>query len=245
MNRTCTLFIVLVLLAAGTAVSQQQFESDVITAAGGDITMTFLGHGSIMFVQAGKTIYVDPVLRYADFNQFPKADLILVTHEHGDHLDSIAIEMLRKPTTSIILTQACVRYVSGGQVMSNGDNRTVQGIGIEAVPAYNVVHKRSREIPFHPKGVGNGYVLTIGGVRIYVAGDTEDIPEMARINRLDYAFLPMNVPYTMTPEMVASAVRKLNPKVLYPYHFGNTDTAKLLDLLKNDKNTEVRIRNLR
>jgi len=245
MNRTCVLLVVLVSLAAGRAAGQQQFESDVVTATGGDITMTFLGHGSVMLAQAGKTIYIDPVCRYADFNQLPKADLILVTHEHGDHLDSIAIEMLRKPETSILLTQACLRYVPGGQVVANGDNRTVQGIGIEAVPAYNIVHKRSREIPFHPKGVGNGYVLTIGGVRIYFAGDTENIPEMARINRIDYAFLPMNVPYTMTPEMVVAAARRINPKVLYPYHFGNTDTDKLLDLMKNDKNTEVRIRSLK
>lgn len=245
MNRMCALLLVLIALAACIAVGQQQFQSDVITAAGGDITMTFLGHASVMLAQAGKTIYIDPVCRYADFNQLPKADLILITHEHGDHLDSIAIEMIRKPTTSILLTQPCLRYVPGGEVMRNGDNRTVQGIGIEAVPAYNMVHKRSREIPFHPKGVGNGYVLTIGGIRIYFAGDTEDIPEMARINRIDYAFLPMNVPYTMTPAMVAAAVKKLNPKVLYPYHFGNTDTSILLDLLKNDKNTEVRIRNLK
>lgn len=245
MNRTCALLLVLVILAASISLGQQQFQSDVITAAGGDITMTFLGHGSVMLAQAGKTIYIDPVGRYADFSQLPKADLILVTHEHGDHLDSIAIAMIRKPSTSILLTQACLPLVPGGQVMGNGDNRTVQGIGIEAVPAYNIVHKRSREIPFHPKGVGNGYVLTIGGLRIYFAGDTEDIPEMSRINRLDYAFLPMNVPYTMTPEMVVAAVRRLNPKVLYPYHFGNTDTAKLLDLMKNDRNTEVRIRNLK
>lgn len=245
MYRLVLSLLLLVTTATFLAVGQQQFESDVITAAGGDITMTFLGHGSVMLAQAGKTIYVDPVCRYADFNQLPKADIILVTHEHGDHLDSIAIEMLRKPTTSILLTQACLPFVPGGDVIGNDANRTVQGIGIEAVPAYNIVHKRSGERPFHPKGVGNGYVLTIGGVRIYFAGDTEDIPEMARINRIDYAFLPMNVPYTMTPAMVVAAARRINPKVLYPYHFGNTDTAILLDLMKNDRNTEVRIRNLK
>ena len=226
-------------------VNPSLYQSDQITAAGGNITMTFLGHASVMLAQAGKTIYVDPVCRFADFTQLPKADLILITHEHGDHLDSIAIEMIRKPTTSILLTQACLRYVPGGQVIRNDENRTVQGIGIEAVPAYNVVQKRSKEIPYHPKGVGNGYVLTIGGVRIYFAGDTEDIPEMAKINRIDFAFLPMNVPYTMTPAMVAAAIKKLKPTVVYPYHFGNTNTAILLDLLKNDKNTEVRIRSLK
>lgn len=246
MNRKATrLLLLMISTLSFVAVGQQQFQSDVITAAGGTITMTFIGHGSVMLTQAGKTIYVDPVGRYADFRQLPNADLILITHEHSDHLDSTAIEMVRKPTTSILLPEPCLRYVPGSAVMRNGENRTVLGIGIEAVPAYNIVHKRSADIPYHPKGVGNGYVLSIGGVRIYFAGDTEDIPEMAEIDRIDYAFLPMNVPYTMTPAMVAAAVKKLNPKVLYPYHFGNTDTAILLDLLKSDKNTEVRIRNLK
>ena len=125
--------------------------------------------------------------------------------------------------------------------MANGESRTVQGIKIEAVPAYNIVNAR----PFHPKGVGNGYVLTLGDTRVYIAGDTENTPEMKALKNIDIAFLPMNLPYTMTPEMVADAAKAFKPKVLYPYHYGDTDTQKLVDLLKGEKGIEVRIRNLR
>ena len=129
--------------------------------------------------------------------------------------------------------------------MKNGDVDTVLGIRIEAVPAYNIVHKRDNGEPFHPKGVGNGYVLTFGDKRIYIAGDTENIPEMKTLKNIDVAFLPMILPYTMTPEMVADAARVFKPKILYPYHYGDTDPQKLVQLLKNDKEIEVRIRELR
>jgi L-ascorbate metabolism protein UlaG (beta-lactamase superfamily) len=128
--------------------------------------------------------------------------------------------------------------------MRNGDVRTVQGITIEAVPAYNVLHKRDNGQPFHPRGVGNGYVLVFGDTRVYVAGDTENIPEMKRLQEIDCAFLPMNLPYTMTPEMVADAATALQPKILYPYHFGATDTSKLVDLLSEQEGIEVRIRKM-
>ena len=111
--------------------------------------------------------------------------------------------------------------------MKNGDRRTLQGFEVEAVPAYNIVHKRPDGNPFHPKGQGNGYVITFGGKRIYVAGDTEPIPEMAALKDIDIAFLPMNLPYTMSPEMTAEAARTIRPKILYPYHYGDTDTGRL------------------
>lgn len=128
--------------------------------------------------------------------------------------------------------------------MQNGDTRTVRGLKIEAVPAYNIVHMRSGNNPFHPKGVGNGYVITFGDTRVYVAGDTENTPEMKQLEDIDIAFLPMNLPYTMTPEMVADAAKALKPRILYPYHFGQTDTSKLVELLKDQKDIEVRIRKL-
>ncbi len=245
MIRTCVLLMLFAGTVAFVAVGQEQFQSDVITAAGGNITMTFLGHGSVMLAQAGKTIYVDPVRRYADFTQLPKADLILITHEHGDHLDSVAIATLRKETTAILLTQQCARFVPGSSVMRNGENRSILEFGIEAVPAYNIVHMRSAGNPFHPKGAGNGYIVTIGGKRIYFAGDTENIPEMSNFGAIDYAFLPMNLPYTMTSAMVAEAAIRMKPKVLYPYHFGTTDTNKLVELLASEQTIEVRIRNLK
>jgi L-ascorbate metabolism protein UlaG (beta-lactamase superfamily) len=129
--------------------------------------------------------------------------------------------------------------------MQNGDVRTVGGVTIEAVPAYNLVHMRDSGEPFHPKGNGNGYLVTFGDKRVYIAGDTENIPEMKALKNTDIAFLPMNLPYTMTPEMVADAARMFRPRVLYPYHTGETEVAKLAALMKDQKDTEVRIRNMK
>ena len=129
--------------------------------------------------------------------------------------------------------------------MKNGDSRTLHGLKIEAVPAYNIVHKRSSGEPYHPKGNGNGYIVTFGDKRVYVAGDTENIPEMKSLKNIDVAFLPMNLPYTMTPDMVADAVKTIQPKILYPYHFGQTDPKVLVNLLKDSPNIEVRIRKLK
>ena len=113
------------------------------------------------------------------------------------------------------------------------------------VLAYNIVHKRDTGQPFHPKGVGNGYIITFGDKRVYVAGDTENVPEMKGLKSIDIAFLPMNLPYTMTPEMVADAAKAFKPKILYPYHFGETDTSKVVSLLKGTPEIEVRIRNMK
>ncbi len=129
--------------------------------------------------------------------------------------------------------------------MKNGDVETVGGLLIEATPAYNLVHMRSEGVPYHPRGIGNGYVITFGDKRVYVAGDTENIPEMKNLKNIDYAFLPMNLPYTMTPEMVADAAKAIKPQVLYPYHYGDTDTAQLVKLMKDTPDVEVRVRNMK
>jgi L-ascorbate metabolism protein UlaG (beta-lactamase superfamily) len=142
------------------------------------------------------------------------------------------------------LNEASANQIAGGTIMKNGDVRTVEGIRIEAVPAYNLVHMRSEGVPFHPKGSGNGYVLAFGDKRVYVAGDTENIPEMADLKDIDIAFLPMNLPYTMTPEMTAAAARMFKPKILYPYHYGQTDTAKIIEFLGDTPEIEVRIRKM-
>jgi len=189
--------------------------------------------------------HVDPYSNLADYNTLPKADLILLTHEHPDHLDLKALNAIRTGKTVVVLTEACGKQVHGGIVMMNGEVNTWEGLKVEAVPAYNIVHKRDTGQPFHPKGVGNGYIITFGDKRVYVAGDTENIPEMKGLKNIDIAFLPMNLPYTMTPEMVAEAARVFKPKILYPYHFGETDTSKVVSLLKGTPEIEVRIRKMK
>jgi L-ascorbate metabolism protein UlaG (beta-lactamase superfamily) len=227
-----------------SAASPPDFETDTLTTSLGDLKITFLGHGTLVFQFAGKVIHVDPVGRYADYSRLPKADLILVTHEHGDHLDKQAIGQITKAETQLVLTAACAEKVGQGVVMKNGDVKTFRGLQVEAVPAYNVVHMRSPGRPFHPKGSGNGYVIAFGDKRVYVAGDTENVPEMAQLTKIDVAFLPMNLPYTMTPEMVADAVRTIKPRIVYPYHFGNTDTSELVRLLKDMEGVEIRVRKM-
>jgi len=223
---------------------KEKYETDTIKTSAGDLQITFIGHGTLMFRFAGMVIHVDPVSREADYSKMPKADLILVTHEHRDHLDPEAIKAIRTEKTALVSTETCSQKVEGVIVMKNGDVKSVKGLKIEAVPAYNLVHMRSPGVPFHPKGIGNGYVITFGDKRVYVAGDTENIPEMKNLKDIDIAFLPMNLPYTMTPEMVADAAKAFRPRILYPYHFGRTDTSKIVELLKGEKDIEVRIRNM-
>ncbi len=234
---------ILIMLIMNSLFAQNKFESDTVITFKGEVILTFIGHGTLMFTYNDIVIHIDPVSNYADYAKMPKAEIILVTHNHGDHMDATAIDKIKKVNTSLILTETCSNNIEG-LVLNNGESKTISGINIEAVPAYNLVHKRDNGKPFHPKGEGNGYVLTIDNIKIYVAGDTENIPEMKDLKDIDIAFLPMNLPYTMTPEMVADAVEMINPKILYPYHFGNTDTNLLLELLKNKKDTEVRIRQM-
>jgi len=234
----------LAMVLTSSAGAQMDFEIDSIKTDSGDLEITFIGHGTLMFTHDGKVIHVDPWSRLADYSELPRADIVLVTHHHRDHLDLKALEQVRTESSVVILTEACESQIEGGMVMNNGDVKTVLGYRIEAVPAYNLAHMRSEGVPFHPKGEGNGYVITFGGKRIYVAGDTENIPEMKELKNIDIAFLPMNLPYTMTPEMVSDAAEALRPKILYPYHYGNTNTSEILELLKSEDEIEVRIRKM-
>ena len=227
------------IMTVSVVYGQKEFQEDVIQTSGGDLKVTCIGHGSLMFAFAGKVIHIDPTtMIYPDYASLPKADLILVTHEHGDHLDAKAIGAIRTADTKIVCNGASAKTISDCIVMKNGDIQTVAGFSIEAVPAYNLGK------PYHPKGNGNGYILTFGDKRVYVAGDTENVPEIKALKGIDVAFLPMNQPYTMTPEQVADVAKAMQPKVLYPYHFGNTDTGALVELLKNEPQIEVRIRDL-
>jgi L-ascorbate metabolism protein UlaG (beta-lactamase superfamily) len=238
------------LAASMIAAAHDGLESDVFKTAGGVLRITFIGHASLLFQfrpaqQASDlNIYVDPDGRQADFSSLPKADLILVSHQHGDHFDRRAIETLRQAATEIIVSPSCLPLPTAARTMKNGDLSQFHGVAIWAVPAYNIVHKRPDGTPYHPRGEGNGYVLAFPGLRVYVAGDTENIPEMAEIKDIAIAFLPMNLPYTMTPEMTAQAARTIKPRVLYPYHFSTTDPQRLVTLLKDDAGMDVRVRKL-
>ena len=242
-------FLLLINLLSATivvsALAQEKFETDSFKTSAGDLKVTFIGHGTLMLSFGGKVIHVDPYSDVADYNALPKAHLILLTHEHRDHLDLKALNAVRTEKTVVVLTETCAKQVQGGIVMMNGDVKTVEGLKIEAVPAYNIVHKRDTGQPFHPKGAGNGYVITFGDKRVYVAGDTENTPEMKNLKNIDIAFLPMNLPYTMTPEMVADAAKAFKPKILYPYHFGETEPSKVVSLLKGTPEIEVRIRKMK
>lgn len=232
-------------ISAGIAVTGQTgFESDVFKTTTADLRITFIGHASLLFQFGKLNVYIDPDGRLADFSRLPKADLVLITHQHGDHFDPAAIEKLHQDATQIFVSPACQPMPAAARILKNGDRVIACSISIAAVPAYNIVHQRGNGLPFHPRGEGNGYVLTFSGLRVYVAGDTENIPEMSALRDIAVAFLPMNLPYTMTPEMTAMAAKMIKPRVLYPYHFSDTDPQKLVDLMKSEKAIEVRIRKL-
>jgi len=224
----------------------QPYQQDVISTSEGDLKITFVKHASLVFEFQGTTIHVDPVLRMGDYSQLPKADLILITHHHGDHLDLSAIEIIQQENTRIIATEKCCEiseFLDQAVIMNDHEEQNILGLKIRSIPAYNIQHKRHNGNPFHPKGEGNGYILTFGNKNVFVAGDTENTPEMKALKDIDVAFLPMNLPYTMTPKMVADAAKAFQPAILYPYHFGKTDTHALVTLLKGEK-IDVRIRKM-
>lgn len=233
---------ILALAALWTAAAPGALPRDQIETSAGELGITFIGHATLMLEWNGKIIHVDPCVALTDYGKLPKADLVLVTHEHFDHLDPDAIKAVSKEGTAVVYTAACAKKGVKGTAMKNGDRQTEIGIPIEAVPAYNIKHKRPDSAPFHPKGVGNGYVLTFGNTRLYIAGDTEGIPEMRDLKDIGIAFLPMNLPYTMTPEEVAEAAKSFRPRILYPYHTGETEVSKIVTLLKDTPSIEVRVR---
>lgn len=239
------LFALLLMTSLMACGQQEKTEGtdSFVTPSGKKVVFTCIKHASIRINYDGKEIQIDPVTNLppvTDYTKMPKADYIFVTHEHGDHFDKQAIAALTKPGTLLVTNARCAEMLGNGIVMANGDNLMLaEDIQVEAVPAYNTTPGREK---FHPKGRDNGYVITLDGFRIYVAGDTEDIPEMAEIKNIDVAFLPCNQPYTMLPEQLARAARMINPKVLFSYHYSQTDMTTVVDLLKG-ASVDVRIRN--
>ena len=240
------LMIIFMVLAgnAQTTSPAKVFEKDTFVTDKGKLVITFNGHGTLMIEAGNEVIHIDPVSREADYSLLPKAGIILITHEHGDHLDKKAVAIVTLPQTKTIVSQSCKGQIENAMVMLNGETQSFGDVKIEAIPAYNIVNKRADGGAYHPKGSGNGYIINFGGKRIYIAGDTENTPEMAGLKHIDIAFLPMNLPYTMTPQMVADGARSFMPNILYPYHFGETDPQLLIDLLKDTK-IEVRIRKMK
>ena len=209
-----------------TDTKAETYEVDTFTTKNGKtVKFRALVHSSIRIEYDGKEIMVDPVTKLGDkiidYKSMPKADYIFVTHEHFDHLDTAAIKALTGDNTQLITNHRCAETLGYGHIMGNGDMlQLADDITVEAVPAYNTTKDHQQ---FHPKGRDNGFILTLDGLRVYIAGDTEDIPEMADIKNIDIAFLPCNQPYTMTPEQLVRAAKIINPKVLFPYHYGDTD----------------------
>ena len=229
--------------AAGKPTTTYAVET-FFTSGGLPVAITLIKHGTLALRYKGRTVHVDPVGGYGkptDYSaEFPKADVVIVTHEHGDHFDKKAIaDLMDKGTTQIVTNARCAEMLGYGTVMANGDTATILGdVRLDAVPAYNYSEGRTQ---FHPKGRDNGFVLTLDGLRIYIAGDTEDIPEMAELKDIDIAFLPVNQPYTMTVEQCVRAAKTISPRVLVPYHFSQTDLSALPGLLPG---IDVRLRQM-
>ena len=209
----------LALVAQGSPV----IAADKVPAAGGDITITPLIHSSIQIEHAGTVIQVDP-WSLGDLARFKKADLILITDDPGHHLDLKAIQQLRKPGAPVVIPEVGKAKLPDGIIMANGERATEGGVTVEAIPSYDIIPGE----PSHPKGKSNGYVITLGGRRIYVAGVTECVPEVRALKNIDVAFIPMNVPLgRMTPAAAAQCVKTIAPKIVYPYHYDQLLAARL------------------
>src|SRR3954465_14094372 len=189
----------------------------------GDVKITPITHGTVMFEFGGKVIAVDPISMGVDWSKYPKADWIFITDIHGDHYDPKAIDMIKKESTKFVAPQVVAEKIPGSMLMKNGEAKEFDGVRVEAIPMYNLKRGPSEGKFFHDKGRGNGYVLTYGGKRFYISGDTEGVPEMRALKNIDVAFVCMNLPYTMPPDEAADAVKAFKPKVVIPYHYRGSD----------------------
>jgi L-ascorbate metabolism protein UlaG (beta-lactamase superfamily) len=238
-------------------VKKTKFEDDVINTSHGDLKVTSVTHYSVMFNYGGKVVAVDPVGQAADYSLLPKADVILVTHVGADHLDADAIKAISTDKTALLVCPHCWMYLQNGSIMINGETRTVAGLKIEAIPAYNIKGQLGNGKPNTSRGTSNGYVITFGDKRVYVAGETEDVPELRSQKQIDVAFLPVNslgrgegsggaaALRTMTPKMFTDAVKAMRPKIVFPYAYGNNDPKMLAELMKGEQGIDVRVRDMR
>jgi L-ascorbate metabolism protein UlaG (beta-lactamase superfamily) len=207
----------------------------------GDVTITPIMHASLQIEYGGKVIHVDPTAQ-GDYSKAKQADLILVTDIHQDHLDPAAISKIRKAGAIVVSPAAAAAKIENATVLANGESKTIAGIPMEAVPMYNLQRGPEPGKFFHDKGRGNGYILTLGTKRVYIAGDTECTPEMRALKNVDIAFLPMNLPYTMPPSEAAECAKAFKPKVVYPYHHRGQNPEEFKTALAGEA-IEVRLLN--
>ncbi|RKD90747.1 MBL fold metallo-hydrolase [Mangrovibacterium diazotrophicum] len=245
MKRTTPILLSLILLVSvlsGKSASAQYRIKDVIPTSKGDLEITIIGHCFYHFTFNRLNIYVDPIPNVGDISALPKADLILITHDHRDHLSTNVIQFLSKYDTKVIASKACIKKMDFGEFLENGQQTTFGEIYIKAVPAYNVVNLRPDDVPYHPKGDGNGYFLVFGDKTVYIAGDTEYIDEMRFFMKPDIAFIPMMMPFCMDEDMFIKVAKRLKPEIIYPVHY-NTKLDSLVEKMKIAlPNTEVKIR---
>jgi L-ascorbate metabolism protein UlaG (beta-lactamase superfamily) len=214
----------ILLLVALSPLGHAAAQTQVFSTSAGPVKITPLYHASTLIEAGGKVIYLDPV-KPVKFSEHPKADLILITDIHGDHMDPDSIKEISKADTEIFAPPAVVQTVTSAKPISNGETKTWGAWTIEAIAAYNLKRGPSDGKFYHDKGRGNGYVLTYGGKRFYFSGDTEGVPEMRALKNIDVAFVCMNLPYTMPPEEAADAVKAFHPKIVIPYHYRGSDLA--------------------
>jgi L-ascorbate metabolism protein UlaG (beta-lactamase superfamily) len=234
------MFLATLFMMAGAAA----LNGDVVPLRDGNLIIRPVNHATFVLGWNDRTVYVDPVGGGKRFEGLPQPDLILITDIHGDHLDAPTLNSISTPKTKFVVPKAVAEKLPANlrkqaTVISNGESTELMDMKIEAIPMYNTTPERER---FHPKGRGNGYLLTIGGKRIYISGDTEDIPEMRALRNIDVAFVCMNLPYTMDVEQAASAVREFKPAIVYPYHSRSSDVERFKQLVGGEGGVEVRLR---
>ena len=227
----------------GAAADAGMVQGDHVPTERGDLVIQPVSHATFAMAWDGKSIYVDPVGGAEAFAELPRPELILITDVHGDHLDADTLLAVATAETQIVAPAAVVEQLpenlrSQARTLANGEDASVLDMTIEAVPMYNLTEER---LGYHEKGRGNGYVVTMGGTRIYISGDTEDIPEMRALEDIDVAFVAFNLPYTMTEEQAASAVLEFQPAVVYPYHYRGSDVdAFAATVARGNADIEVR-----
>lgn len=227
-------------LALAPALVAAQLPSDSVPAAGGAIAITPINHATLALTHGNTVVLVDPT-EQGKYEGLATPTLILVTDVHGDHLSPKTVARLKGPNTSVVAPAAAADQLPGATVLANGESKTVAGVALEAVPMYNLTRGPAAGQLFHTKGRGNGYIVTLGGKRIYIAGDTECTPEMKALKNIDVAFVPMNLPYTMTTKEAADCVATFKPAVVYPYHYRGSKLQEFSDALKGS-GVDVRVR---